>query len=574
MKWNKISPGSLKLALAVVLVACQPSIPSASDSSQNVAPRNGPTSVTVAVAGETPSLATRLVPGTGPYTAIYGAVLNSPLVYYDRGIPKPLLAAEQPSREKGTWVVNADGTMRTTWNIRSNALWHDGRPVVSDDFLFAFKVYTNPGIPINSRLPESFMDRVEAAGDRAFTIYWKQSYPWADELKGGALQPLPSHLMEAEYNRSDPLTFANHAFWASTDYIGNGPYKLVQWDRGSQYLYRANDAYFMGRPKIDEVIFKVIPAENTLVANVLSGQIDVTMGLTLGLRAGLTIREQWAPGEGEVKFAPTRWNYAEVQHDPSRNRTPGLLDLRVRRAIVHGTNREALAEAGNGGAYSTVADVPLIPDDPLYPELSRTVVKYPFDPRRALTLLEEAGWAKRGNALLNAAGEPFVMETRSLPGSQFTELEMQAMAADLRNLGMQINEQLIPTSRAQDFEWRVTFPGLNVTQLGAAQPGILEAFRTEACASEQRRYAGTNRGCFSNDEYDRFTLSAGTVIDPIERDRAAVAAGRLLVENLGVLGLSYALETISLRSHLVGPTPTQVGGGGGTSNIHEWYWEA
>ena len=54
-----------------------------------------------------------------------------------QGRPSPWLAAELPSQENGSWVVNSDGTMRTTWKIRPNAKWHDGQPVRPTDFAFA-----------------------------------------------------------------------------------------------------------------------------------------------------------------------------------------------------------------------------------------------------------------------------------------------------------------------------------------------------------------------------------------------------------------------------------------------------
>jgi peptide/nickel transport system substrate-binding protein len=484
-------------------------------------------------------------------------------------VASPLVAAELPSRDNGTWVINADGTMRTTWKIKPNAKWHDGQPVTGADFAFAFQVYSDPSLPARPAI-EREMERVEALDAKTFAIDWKRLYPWASELQQGQLEPLPSHILATTYGAGDPQAFVNQSFWSSPEYVGTGPYRLVDWDRGSQLVYRAFDNFFLGRPKIDEVVVRIIADENATVASVLAGELDATLGTAIGLRAGLTIKERWSQGEGTVIFTPARWNYAEIQFDPARNGTPGLLDLRVRRAMMHGTDREALSDAATGGAYPIVADIPIAAEDPLYPELSRSVTKYPYDPRRALALLEEAGWVQRGEALVNARGEPFSMEMRSLPGSGLPELDMKIMAGDLRKLGMQITEELITPSRAGDLEYRVTFPGLNVTQRGSLLPSILTYLTTEQCATTAGRFVGGNRGCWTNAEFDGFYRTAFNSLEPAERARAEMDAVRVLTDQLGAFGISLSLDTIPVRKGLVGPQPRA--GLTTTWNVFEWQW--
>src|SRR5689334_7922481 len=95
-----------------------------------------PTSVRIAVSSETDMFSPKL--GGRTNAAEFNFLMSSPLVLLDEhGAPSPLLAAEQPSRDNGTWVVNPDGTMTTTWHIRDNAKWHDGQPVTAQDFVFA-----------------------------------------------------------------------------------------------------------------------------------------------------------------------------------------------------------------------------------------------------------------------------------------------------------------------------------------------------------------------------------------------------------------------------------------------------
>src|SRR4051812_20729312 len=76
----------------------------------------------------------------GGITQIPPIALDTLVVQNGKGEFQPLLAAEQLSVERGTWIVNADGTMDTTWKLRPNIKWHDGTPFTAADLLFTLDV--------------------------------------------------------------------------------------------------------------------------------------------------------------------------------------------------------------------------------------------------------------------------------------------------------------------------------------------------------------------------------------------------------------------------------------------------
>lgn len=556
--------------LGLLISACAPAAPSPAGTRGDLPP-TGPSRVVIAIGAEVDYLVTKLETGN-TFAAEFNFLSNSPLaVLNERGVALPLLAAELPSQDTGTWTVRPDGTMETTWKLKPNARWHDGRPVAPKDFVFALKVYTDPALPVRERVPEQFMDRIVPSDAQTFVIHWKQPYPWANELVSRQLEALPEHIMGAIHEAGDHDAFLNHSFWSSTDYVGNGPYRLLEWDRGAQLVYRAFDDYFMGRPKIDQVIFRIISDTNTVLANVLGGAVDATVGITLGQQAGVTVRNQWGgSGLGEVKVTPVRFRYVQIQLDPTRTQQPGLLDPRVRRGIVHGIDRATLAETVTEGT-STSTEIPVSPNDPLYREAEASAARYPYDLSRALALLDEAGWAKRGDALANAAGQPFNLDVRTTAGVD-NESEMSIISADLSKLGMQISQTVVPQSRIRDSEYRVTFPGLNTTAQSINIPGILAVATSAQCATAERRFTGSNRGCWQNSEFDRLYLVASSSLDARERSQAVVQALKALTEDVGVFGLSYNSENIAVRRGLVGPGPRWPAQVGNTWNVHEWQW--
>src|SRR5581483_9101873 len=497
------------------IAACGAPAPSQTPSAdQRSAPARAlPRTVRVAVGSETDNLSTKL--GGGTNAAEYNFLNNSPLVLLDeRGVPSPLLASEQPSRDNGTWVVNADGTMETTWRIRSNARWHDGEPVVARDFQFALRVYLDDAMPISDRMPEMLMTSVTPVDDKTFVIAWKQPYPKANLLIQRDLEPLPVHIVGSLYAAGDPDAFLNNRFWSSPDYVGTGPYRLVEWDPGAQLVYQAFDGYFMGPPPIEQIVVRIIPDTNTVVANLLSGDLDTAVGATvLGQQGGATVRERWnQTGEGTVIGTPVRFRDSEIQIDAAYLLQRALLDLRVRRAIATGVDRQPLAQVVTPGE-SDVAEIYLIPTDPLFAKADSVITKYPYDPARAASLLADAGWTRRGDTLVNSAGEPFTLDIRTTQNED-NLTEMHIMAADLTKLGMDITETVVPQSRIRDSEYRIKFPGVNNTAMSIGVPDTLRVALSAECPDPARRYSGSNRGCWSNPQYDRFYEIASTSLDP------------------------------------------------------------
>lgn len=567
----------LAAVLLVVLVttACVPSgVQPAPSREGSAGPKTlspaGPSRIVAAIGRDTSNLASKFA-STGSFEGDQQFMINSPLAVIDpRGSTHPRLALDLPSRDKRTWVVKADGTMETTWTIRPNAVWHDGQPVTSQDFVFALNVYLDDAMPVRERAPERLMDRIELQDNKTFTIHWKQTYPWADRLLLGQLEPLPVHILGNLYD-SGKEAFVTASFWTSSSYVSSGPYRLAGWDKGVQIAYRAFENYFLGRPKLDEIILRVIPDMNTVVANVLSGAIDTTISLALNEQARRTVQGQWRPEEGQVVGYPALVRFTQIQLHPERVQQQALLDRRVRRAIVHALDRPGIAEALMGDA-SLATDVLLSPSEPVYPRVQQVIAKYPYDPTRALALLQEAGWTRAGDRVVDARGQPFSLNVRTGQVSD-NEIQMALMASYLSAIGMDISQTPAPQALNSDLEFRATFPGLHATGTSLEMPGAMIAFTTEQCPRAGRGYLGRNLGCWDNPEFDHLFDIATSTLDDQERGSALVNMFRVLLEDVGSFGLSYVSEWLATRKGLVGPAPRWPTQAGGTTwNVHEWSW--
>src|SRR4051812_26527509 len=81
----------------------------------------------------------------------YRPIFNAGLAIVGGGaVPEPQLATDTPRLNTESWRVTPDGKMETTWHLKPGLTWHDGQPLTADDFVFAYQVYTAPGLGIFS----------------------------------------------------------------------------------------------------------------------------------------------------------------------------------------------------------------------------------------------------------------------------------------------------------------------------------------------------------------------------------------------------------------------------------------
>src|SRR5207247_4617505 len=128
---------------------------------------------------------------------------------------------------------------------------------------------------------------------------------------------------------------------------------------------------------------------NTLLANLLSGSIELVLGRRVSLDKGMQVRDRWTDGQMLVGYAG--WVNMFVQFlnpDP-----PLMADVRYRRALVHALDRQQLVDTLQFG-LSSVAHSLYGPHNVEYPAIESSIVKYDYDPRRAAQLIEELGYTK------------------------------------------------------------------------------------------------------------------------------------------------------------------------------------
>jgi len=292
--------------------------------------------------------------------------------YDDQNAPVPVLVTEMPSTENAG--ISEDGKT-ITLKLRDDIVWSDGEAITADDFVFTYEMTMDPNNTVASQSPYDQMESVVAADPQTVVVTFTEPFaPWAATLWKGIL---PKHVLQPVFEADGNI---NSAEWNRAPMVGCGPFNFAEWEAGSFARFTANESYWLGRPKLDEIFIRFVPDDASQIAALQSGEGD--LGTFIAYpdipsleEAGMQLFTAFS-GYNEGLYL----NLGEKGH-------PALKDQGVRQAIAYAIDREAIVNdllLGRTGVAATYWDnTPFV--DP-------TIEPYPYDAAKANELLDAAGW--------------------------------------------------------------------------------------------------------------------------------------------------------------------------------------
>jgi peptide/nickel transport system substrate-binding protein len=317
--------------------------------------------------------------------------------YDENNDPLPNLVTEIPSSENGG--ISEDG--RTiTLKLRDDIVWSDGTPITSADFKFTYDMEMADGNAVSSRSPYDLIETLETPDDRTVVVTFTSPYaPWLSSLFAGSsgISIIPAHILQPVFDAEGTIDTAE---WNKAPTVGCGPFVFDEWQSGSFARFVANENFWLGRPKLDELFFRFVPDDASQIAALVAGDGDVGTFFAYSdlpelEAAGITImNSQSGYNEGwYINLHPEKGN-------------PALKDVRVRQALAYAFNREKLVQdllLGRTKVAATEWDnTPFV--DP-------SIAPYPYDPEKAKALLAEAGWTDtNGDGTVDKDGVELILK--------------------------------------------------------------------------------------------------------------------------------------------------------------------
>jgi peptide/nickel transport system substrate-binding protein len=271
------------------------------------------------------------------------------------------------------WDASPDG-LTVTLDLRPGVKWHDGQPFGAADVAFSLQEIWRK---YNARGRSTFanVDRVETPNPQRVVLKLARPAPYLFSALGSIeSQVLPQHL----YQGSNPLLNPKN-----TAPVGNGPFRFVQRQRGSHIVLERNPDYWdKGRPLIDKLIFRIVPASAAAALETGEAHLAVSPTVPLSDIARLRDDPRFVVSELDEPFT-AGLNAFEFNLD-----RPVLRDVRVRRAFNHALDRGFILRNVFHG-HGRVAESPIPASMAEF--FTDDVPKYAFDPKQAEALLDAAG---------------------------------------------------------------------------------------------------------------------------------------------------------------------------------------
>lgn len=322
--------------------------------------------VNLIVQPEPPSLMIGITTNA-PALAVGGNIYESLLRYDEKLQPMPSLAK--------SWDISPDG-LTYTFKLQDNVKFHDGKPMTSADVLFTvndFLMKTQP----RHRNTMARVESVSAPDDKTIIFKLKQPFePFIRSFSFGSQPIVPKHVYEGTDYATNP---------ANEKPVGTGPFKFVEWKKGSYIKLEKNKDYYLdGKPYLDELIYQIIPDGASRAVAFETGKVDILPGGSVenfDIPRLTALPNTCTTEKGWEYFAPLSWLWLN-------NRTAPMDNPKFRQAIMYAMDREFAKDVLWNG-YGKVATSPFSSKLPFY---SQQEPQYAFDPDKAKALLKEIGY--------------------------------------------------------------------------------------------------------------------------------------------------------------------------------------
>ncbi len=292
-------------------------------------------------------------------------IFASPLRYDAQWNPQPYLAQ--------SWEVSEDG-LSVTLRLVPDATFHDGVPVTSEDVAFSIMT-TKENHPFKSMFEP--VERIDTPDPHTAIIRLSKPHPALLLALSPALAPvIPKHIY------GDGQDAKTHP--ANSKPVGSGPFMLDEFTPGEAVILKKNPNFFMeGRPKLDEIIIRIIKDESSLLIAMENGEADMYpfMASSTSIRRLEKVDHLAVTDQGYAAVGPINWLAFNLKSEK-------LSDPRVRHAIAYATDRDFIVKALHRGT-SKIQRGPIIESSPFFDE---TIPPYDLDLDKARALMAEAGW--------------------------------------------------------------------------------------------------------------------------------------------------------------------------------------
>jgi len=413
-----------------------------------------------------------------------------------------------------------------TFHLDPRALWQDGRAVTAADVAFSFAVYTDSILDSPYRPNLRHIATVSATDSLTAVFRFRDRYPEMFYDAVYQMRVLPAHHLDS----------LPRAQWRTAAFgrapVGNGPYRFVRWVPGQSVELVADSTFFLGRPHVRRLIWRVTSDHSVAVTQVVAGEADAIQVLVTPANIE---RAQQAEHLTLYPYAGSVYTFMGFNLRANGDKIrlhPIFGDPDLRRAIVLATDRERMVQS----VFAGHAKVPPAPISQVWASLWLPDLAIPpFDTAESAALFERRGWRDTdGDGIRDRGGRPLSFHVATPTTSKVRGQYARLLQEQLRAVGVEV---LIDEMESATLQER-----LRAGQYDAAlQSWVTDPAPSSGIPQLWRRGGASNFGGYDSPVFDRQVEQAVSATTPAAATQAWLGAFRTLAQDAPAVML-YALD--------------------------------
>jgi len=412
---------------------------------------------------------------------------------------EPSLAVSYENPDSKTWIIH----------LREGVTFHDGTPFNAEAVKFTFERIGDPEV---ASPRASLVEPIESIEVRdEYTVVMKTKYPYG---------PFLATLTHSNASIVSPTAVEKHGDLMQNA-AGTGPYVVDEWVSGDHIALKKNENYWGETGNVDKLVFKIVPEAATRIAMLETGEVDFLDTIPPEHLDRLKNNQ-----DIEVKLvqgSPIRYFGFNFKKEIFNN-------LKLRQAVAHAVNQEALASTLNGLGYASHGII-----GPKVFGYKEEIEEYGFeyDLEKARELLAEAGYP-----------DGFETTIWSTSYDTYYQRMAQILQAELKKIGIDADVKLL--------EWGNY---LSATQKGEQDLFLLGWSNLTGDGSEliypnlhSDNLGGANRTFYEG--ADEMITATRTTVDQEERLRLLHEANKYLVQQAVWIPLYHQTVVAATRNNV------------------------
>jgi len=404
------------------------------------------------------------------------------------------------------------------FHLKKGVKFHDGTELKAEDVKYTFDSIRDPSLKSPKRSSTAPLKEIQIIDK--YTISFTLKEPYAPFLSNMIQAIVPKHIgMDKKKN-------------LSLGPVGTGPFKLKEWVYDERLEFVSNKEHFQGKPRLDRIIYKVIPDQTVRLLELEKGSIHLIQN---SVSPDMLPRLKINPKLKVIKEVGINYSYIGFNLEDRI-----LKNKKVRQAIAHAINKQDIIDNILKGLAIPATGL-LSPSHWAY---ESRVKEFPYNPEKAKRLLDEAGYRDPDGD----GPEPRFKIMYKTSQNQIRKRIAEIIQEQLKGIGIEMV--------MRNYEWGTFFSDIRsgnfqmytLTWVGITDPDIYYYIFYSSSIPPK----GANRGRYSNKSLDRLIEQGRYTLDPIKRKKIYSEIQKIIAEDLPYISLWYLKNVAVMRKEIKG----------------------